>query len=612
SSSTEEESGSSTEEESSSTEEESSSTEEESSSTEEESNSTEEESSTPTESSSTEEESGSSTEEESSSTEEESGSSTEEENSSTEESSTEESSTEESSTPDNADPDRPATEVDLSDKSQISIYVPNVISNGKNTEQHSTPVVTYTYTENGKSVSRKLVEGWQYTLETKAGCDYMTTGVLQTYVIKAVTGSGFTGSVERSYTIYDKKSEDVKAVSKLSIKLAKKSYDFTGYAIEPEISVMDGQTELEQGTDYDVVYKNNYNAGKASVIVIGEGSYTGTKELSFTIKKFKFTYKNPILSYTKDGYKYAGSAVTLSDLSVKLASGYELEEGTDYTVSYKSNIGKGTARFTVKAAGNNFSGSTIEFFEIEGMELSDIPDSALSEIEVGYSSKGAKLSEIKWGGYVLKEGTDYRVNYHYASAEGKGKKVGDVVPVEIIGKNRWLKGQRREASIKVVAADFETLSVKSESDFTIETGKWSKRNSQVVVKDYTGVKLKLNKDYELTWDESDNGQPAAGLTLTISPINEDTYTGIKTVTYRVASKISAKNYTISDKYFNGKTAVTITPADIIPKGGEPELSAEDYEVTGYKNNAKAGKASVTLKGKGKYYGTITLKFTIKD
>ena len=43
--------------------------------------------------------------------------------------------------------------------------------------------------------------------------------------------------------------------------------------------------ELEEGKDYKLVYKNNVNAGKATVSVVGMGGYTGKKDIKFTIKK---------------------------------------------------------------------------------------------------------------------------------------------------------------------------------------------------------------------------------------------------------------------------------------------------------------------------------------
>lgn len=52
----------------------------------------------------------------------------------------------------------------------------------------------------------------------------------------------------------------------------------------PKVTVKYGETELVKDQDYTVAYKNNKNAGKATVTLTGKGNYKGTKTVSFTIK----------------------------------------------------------------------------------------------------------------------------------------------------------------------------------------------------------------------------------------------------------------------------------------------------------------------------------------
>lgn len=60
----------------------------------------------------------------------------------------------------------------------------------------------------------------------------------------------------------------------------------------------EGKT-LTQGTDYTVSYKNNTNAGTATLTVTGKGNYTGSKEATFTIKKAAQSISKVSGSYTK-------------------------------------------------------------------------------------------------------------------------------------------------------------------------------------------------------------------------------------------------------------------------------------------------------------------------
>lgn len=56
-----------------------------------------------------------------------------------------------------------------------------------------------------------------------------------------------------------------------------------GTAKTPDVTVkLNGQT-LVKDTDYTVEYKNNVNAGTATVVITGIGRYAGTQSLSFTI-----------------------------------------------------------------------------------------------------------------------------------------------------------------------------------------------------------------------------------------------------------------------------------------------------------------------------------------
>ena len=68
---------------------------------------------------------------------------------------------------------------------------------------------------------------------------------------------------------------------------------YTGSAIEPAVTVRDGETVLTQGTDYSVAYSDNTAGGTATVTITGLADagataatkYLGTKEVNFTIGK---------------------------------------------------------------------------------------------------------------------------------------------------------------------------------------------------------------------------------------------------------------------------------------------------------------------------------------
>ena len=123
------------------------------------------------------------------------------------------------------------------------------------------------------------------------------------------------------------------------------SYDFTGSAIEPAITGVTLNTgtitpgTLTADTDYTVSYSDNTNAGTATVTLTGQGDYTGTKTIDFTINKVAATATAP----TPSTLTYDGTAQNLC--SGGSATGgtlmYSVDGGSTWSadVSTATNVG---------------------------------------------------------------------------------------------------------------------------------------------------------------------------------------------------------------------------------------------------------------------------------
>lgn len=79
------------------------------------------------------------------------------------------------------------------------------------------------------------------------------------------------------------------------IQVAEGPFTFANKEITPEVAI----EGLDEGTDYTVEYKDNFDAGTASIVLTGMGNYTGTVTKTFEIKKAALTF---------------GGALTASDL----------------------------------------------------------------------------------------------------------------------------------------------------------------------------------------------------------------------------------------------------------------------------------------------------------
>lgn len=157
---------------------------------------------------------------------------------------------------------------------------------------------------------------------------------------------------QTSYFYYKSK------ISSLIISGAETSKTYSGSPQTQSIVVMDGTTRLKDGTDYTVTYKNNINAGKADVVIIGKGYYTGIVNKAFTINKKSIT------SATVSGLSakyYSGKAIK-PNLIVKVGSKI-LKNETDYTISYSNNTLPGSAKVTIKGI-RNYNGSLKKTFKI--------------------------------------------------------------------------------------------------------------------------------------------------------------------------------------------------------------------------------------------------------
>ena len=215
-------------------------------------------------------------------------------------------------------------------------------------------------------------------------------------------GSNQTGDLDAKMNGYYNQSGYVKTVPvtekpidvDVSFADSSKEYIYDGTEKKPEVIVKSGDTTLQNGTDYEVSYQNNINAGlktagaKAPTVVItGKGSYenkiTSNNKLTFTISPKTLTDEN--VSDVTGTYTYNGKEVEprpqVSDTTTTITE-------DDYELSYSNNINAGTATVTVKGVGN-YTGTVTKQFEIGKKEA---PDNVPTDMVVAANSK---LSDIE-------------------------------------------------------------------------------------------------------------------------------------------------------------------------------------------------------------------------
>ncbi len=175
------------------------------------------------------------------------------------------------------------------------------------------------------------------------------------------------------------------------------SYVYEAQDIVPQLTIMDGDTPLVEGTDYEVAFADNHDAGLASFSVTGMGFYHGTLNGTFTIEKALLTVKaddqvkeqgqeNPKLTLTYEGWKGVDDESVLTTLPVASTDAtadspvgtYEIRidggEAVNYAFQYVPGVL--TIQVPVGIADVRTDGNADEWYTIGGQRLGSRPTKA--------------------------------------------------------------------------------------------------------------------------------------------------------------------------------------------------------------------------------------------
>ena len=227
-----------------------------------------------------------------------------------------------------------------------------------------------------------------------------------------ITGKGkYTGGTTASFKISPQQLGRAK-ISPVSDQI------FNGKEQNPPITVTSGSTTLQSGKDYSVVYVNSATPGMASVIVKGEGNYTGTQTINYNIKV-------PEVTGVKVS-KYTNKSITISWTKNDVVSGYEIYNSKNRRAA---RVNKPT---TTKGTVSKLSAGTSQTFRVRAYVNKDGqyyygPFTSVKAVTAPNSTKISSLKStkkkqvtVKWK--KVKGATQYQV-YRSTSKKGKYKKL---------------------------------------------------------------------------------------------------------------------------------------------------------------------------------------------
>ena len=166
-----------------------------------------------------------------------------------------------------------------------------------------------------------------------------------TITIKGI--GNYKGTKKVSYTI-------VKRSVRSATCHYKKTRSYTGRWVKPNVTLKVGKVKLKKNRDYTLVYRNNLQIGKASVVIRGMGNFTGKKTVTFKIvpqtpkiQKLKKNKKSFVITYSsgKMVHGYRMEVSTASSFAAKKTQKYILNGNRFEAFGLK----KGTYYIRVKA-----------------------------------------------------------------------------------------------------------------------------------------------------------------------------------------------------------------------------------------------------------------------
>ena len=379
---------------------------------------------------------------------------------------------------------------------------------------------------------------------------------------------------------------------------------YTGKALRPEVKVYDSKTLLSLNKDYTLTYKNNTNAGTATIVIKGKGNYADSVEKTFRILKKDLRDEDiavsiPAVTVSKNGKPVMPNPEVIRD-------GVKLKLHKDYVIVAQTGryTTPGIYEVEVKAADSgNYTGSRKAEFIVASADQILMSKVKIKKIpSQKYDDKKQKVEPkvtVTYKGATLTEGTDYTVRYSNNTAAGQ------TATVTITGTKVKYVGEKT-ASFKITGTALKAKNVQlSNASNLVYTGK--EQRPAVTVSG-----LRQGTDYS----GSDQNNIEAG-TATVIVKGMRGYTGTVRKTFKIAAFDIKENANGKFQYASNITAPyskngsRLTDVDLnAVYSGTRLIQGTDYTLS-YKNNRKVGAtASVVIKGKGNYKGTVTTTFKV--
>ena len=214
------------------------------------------------------------------------------------------------------------------------------------------PVFTYKYTGNVAG----QIPGFSGVLIRNVGEDVGTYTINQGSLTLMDNGAFLANNYKISYvaasmTITQKEIAD----SNVTITINPTSFTYNGAEQKAIPTIRYGNKTLVEGTDYILNYKDNVNAGTATVTITAKGNYKGSVSKTYTIAKGSITVTAGTSSKTYDGKALTNSTTTIT--SGALGTGDTITTTTSGSITDVGSVNNVVSSVVIKKSGVDVTAS---------------------------------------------------------------------------------------------------------------------------------------------------------------------------------------------------------------------------------------------------------------
>ena len=394
--------------------------------------------------------------------------------------------------------------------------------------------------------------------------------------------------------------KDNNDISDAQVTLLKDKVIYSGNYQNPKVtSVYLHGKKLTEGTDYYVDSVSACNANEYRVTVYGKGSYYGSVAAKYTVEPKDISTAKIKLEQSE--FEYDGTSPVIVIKSVTI-DGQTLSSGIDY--NYNQPVSKNVGEYSFEINGkNNYTGTAKTLYRIQEEKKSgDISGAQVTFLEDNVIYNGnyqnPEVMSVYLHGKKLTEGTDYYVSSVSASD-------AKVYKVTVYGKGSYYGS---------VTVNY-TITPKDISTAKIELGQYgfiyNGTSPYITIKSVTidGKTLQAGRDYNYTQPDNKN---VGEYSFEIN--GKGNYTGTAKTSYRIQEEKKSEDIS--------KAKVTLLEDKVVYNGNyrNPKVTSVylngirltegiDYYV-GSVSASDAKVYKVTVHGKGNYYGSVTVNYTI--